>query len=535
MRAAERILQAGAIAVVVAASTFNAFELDRFFVAKELVLHVSALLAGLFAFRALRRMTFTRADTFLAAFIALSAVSALFATNRWLGLRAVAISASAALIFWVARACVAPAILPAFPSAEAPPAGLPAPQPPAPHRTLINGLALAVVLVAMTSLLQAYGLDVAIFSENRIPGGTLGNRNFVAHAAAFGFPLLIFSALLARRFALAATGISITTAALVLTRSRAAWLAFAAVMVVFHFAMLAAPALRRDRRTWTRMAALGVFAVIGVAAALVIPNTLKWRSRNPYVESMQRVTDFKEGSGRGRLVQYERSMVMALHHPIFGAGPGNWAVVYPHFAVRDDPSMSDSAAGMTFNPWPSSDWIAFVSERGIVAAALFALFFASVALGALRQLRIATDFELAARAAALLGVAAGAIVTGLFDAVLLLALPAYIVFAAIGALAVPHDAIDRPRYRMAIVAFLALSAIGAARSTAQLVAMDIYVTRSDRASLARGAAIDPGNYRLQLRLGRGGRTRDRCPHARAAHALYPNAVAARDAARGCGE
>ena len=509
MRAAERALQVGAVLVVLAASTFNAFELDRFFVAKDLVLHLTALVAGLLAIRALMQMPFTRSDAFLIAFVALSAISAVFATNRWLGFRALAISASAAAIYWIARAI----------------------------RPSVNALALAIVVVAITCLLQTYGLDLAIFSENRIPGGTLGNRNFVAHAVAFGYPLLLLAALMARRFALAGSAIAIATAAIVLTRSRAAWLAFAAVMVVWFIAVMASPALRRERRVWLRTAALLAFAAIGVAGALLLPNTLKWRSRNPYVESMQRMTDFQTGSGRGRLVQYERSMLMALRHPLFGAGPGNWAVEYPRFAARDDPSMSDSEAGMTFNPWPSSDWIAFVSERGIVATLALALFFLSLAVAAMRQLHSALEFEQAARAAALLGVIAGAIVTGLFDAVLLLALPAFLVFAAAGALAAPppQDAPPQPRYRIAIVICLVIAAGGAARSIAQLVAMDIYATRSDRASLARGAAIDPGNYRLQLRLAQGGRTHDRCAHARAAHALYPYAAAARAADRGCGE
>src|SRR6476620_9557684 len=46
-RAALRILQFGAVAVVVAAAPFKAFDLDRFFVPKELVLHVVALAAAL--------------------------------------------------------------------------------------------------------------------------------------------------------------------------------------------------------------------------------------------------------------------------------------------------------------------------------------------------------------------------------------------------------------------------------------------------------------------------------------------------------
>ncbi|HKS24156.1 MAG TPA: hypothetical protein VJZ76_15255, partial [Thermoanaerobaculia bacterium] len=71
-----------------------------------------------------------------------------------------------------------------------------------------------------------------------------------------------------------------------------------------------------------------------------------------------------------------------------------------------------------------------------------------------------------------------------------------------------------------------------ARSGAQLAAMQIFVAHSDRASLTHAAQIDPGNYRLRLRLARmGGRAR--CEHALAARELYPTAGAAAQVSRGC--
>lgn len=505
-----RIVQLGAIAVVVAVTTFFSFELDRFFVPKELVLHATAVLAALFALRTLREATATRIDRLLAGYVALGALSAAFATNRWLGMRALAISASSVLLFWVAR--------------RLRDAGL--------ARPLVHALAIAVVAIAITSLLQTYGLQTTLFSENRSPGGTLGNRNFVAHAAAFGLPLVLLAALGARRrFAFGAAGAALATASLVLTRSRAAWLAFAAVLIVFLIAMLAARPLRRDGRTWGRLAAIVVFAGAGVAAALLLPNALKWRSRNPYMQTVKHVTDYESGSGRGRLVQYERSLVMALHHPLLGAGPGNWAVDYPEHAARHDPSLSDGDPGMTTNPWPSSDWVAWLAERGPIAFALIALAFLGIALAGIRQLFAAQTADEALTAAALLATVAGAAVTGLFDAVLLLALPALLVWTALGALATLPPT-RRPLPLIAIVAIVAVAALGAARSAAQLTAMEIYETHGDRASLTHAAQIDPGNYRLQLRLARMG-GRSRCEHALAARSLYPTAGAAAQVSRGC--
>lgn len=514
-RLALRVLQAGAIVTALSVTIFRAFDLDRFFVPKELALHATATLAALLLIGAVTHAVRSRVDLLLAGYFILSALSAAMSTNRWAALRALSITASALVLFWIGRRLRE--------------AGL--------AERLLHGLALAVVIAAVTSLLQTYGLDLELFAQSRVPGGTLGNRNFIAHAAAFGFPLLLLATLGAVRrkgVIFAAAGIAMTTATLVLTRSRAAWLAFAVIVAVTILAMLLSPSLRRSGKTWGRFSIVLIAMAAGVTIVVSVPNALHWNSDNPYIETARRVTEFREGSGHGRLIQYQRSAVMALHHPLFGVGPGNWPVVYPKHAAKHDPSLDDAEAGKTSNPWPSSDWVASVSERGSFATALLALAFASLFLAGLRRLFNAPDVEDAIMSLALLGTIAGAVVTGLFDAVLLLAFPTIIVWPALGALASRED--DAPRrnaWSLVAMAVLVIAIIGAARSAMQLAAMDLYSTRSDRTSLDRAAQLDPGNYRLQLRLSRVGKRQERCEHALAALSLFPHAAAAKNASRGC--
>src|SRR5688572_21396791 len=102
-RAPLLVLQLGAIAVVIAASTHRGFDLDRFLIPKELVLHATAALAGLVALGAIRSMKITKIDWLLCIYLGLSAISAVFATNHWLAARALAISISGVLVFWIAR------------------------------------------------------------------------------------------------------------------------------------------------------------------------------------------------------------------------------------------------------------------------------------------------------------------------------------------------------------------------------------------------------------------------------------------------
>jgi O-antigen ligase len=510
-RAALRVLQAGAIAVVVAAAPYKLFELDRFFVPKELVLHGTALLATVLCLSRVRRLGLARVDQALGLFLVVGVVSALFATNWWLAGRAVAVSLSGAACFWCARAVARSGLA----------------------RPLLVALALASVVGAVTSLLQAYGVRTEYVSLNRAPGGTFGNRNFMAHLCVITLPALVLVATTAasrRRYAWWALGVALVAAALILSRSRAAWLALivgAAVLLP-----LALVALRRGRGTLRlgRLFALPLAAVAGGALALVLPNTLDWRSDSPYMDTAKSVVNYKEGSGAGRLVQYGNSLRMSVRHPLLGVGPGNWSVEYPRFAGRNDPSLSDD--GMTSNPWPSSDWMTFVSERGLVSFVLLAFAMLALLADGLRAVRDGPSPEDRLAACALLGTLAILVVVGTFDAVLLLPVPALAAWALLGALSPPARerkavTLSLPKRVLALAAVVVVGGLAILRSGAQLSAMSVFSTTSRTARLEEASALDPGSYRIHLRLAesyaRQGSCRRVRTHASAARDLYPNA------------
>src|ERR1019366_6612882 len=148
--AALAALGAGALATVLAVLPFRAFDLDRFFAPKELAFHVSALIAGVVLLAGAKRFTIARADQLLAAWLGLSAVSALFATNHALAFRALAITVSGAVVFWSARRIAATGLADAL--------------------TIV--LAVAVVAGPLTALAQAYGVKMEFAALNRAPGGT---------------------------------------------------------------------------------------------------------------------------------------------------------------------------------------------------------------------------------------------------------------------------------------------------------------------------------------------------------------------------
>lgn len=536
-RRALRTLQLGLIGVTLAASTARPFELDRFFVPKELVLHLTAGLAVWWTLgrheaagtggdpgdgpdvpadapRAPAR-TSRLLDLAVAAWLALSTVSAVVAPNRWLAARALAVTASGLGVFWAARALARRGL----------------------GRPLLATAAAATVLAAGSALLQAYGVQSDLFSINRAPGGTFGNRNFVAHLAAIGLPLLAGIALRARRgpaVALAVVGGTASTAMLVLSRTRAAWLAALVCLVPLAIGGWHATRAGAGGRVVRRVALLALACAAVAGAAVALPNTLEWRSDSPYADSMRGMVDYQRGSGGGRVKQWRNSARMLTTNPILGVGPGNWPVVYPRHAPPRDPSLT--AGRMTSNPWPSSDWVAAGAERGVALGALVAAFALLAWTGHLAVWRTGSA-DAALAGGALGGLVGATAVAGAFDAVLLLAAPTLVFWTAAGVLVEDCRVTDAAETRLAVGggwrrvaagAFAGVLLVAAGRSAAQWMAMARFATGRP-AAIAEAGRLDPGSYRIRLRQAELAARRGRCAevrrHAGAAGALLPEAVA----------
>ncbi len=541
-----RWIAGGAVVAMLAAEPYRLFELDRFFVPKEAVLLIAAAAAcwtgaelARTAGAPISRLD-RRIDVALAAYVIVSAVSAVFAPSMWLAERAVAITAAGAALFWAARAAARRGGAP----------------------VILGALVVAVAVAALTALLQAYGVRSDYFSVNRAPGGTFGNRNFVAHLCAIGLPLAAYATLRVRRFTVALGAVATTLALgamLVLSRSRGAWLAGAVAGVPLTIGVLRATVLARVATRvgagggWRpRLGRVGLLVIAlgaGAIAAIRLPNTLDWRSDSPYLDSVKGVVDYKGGSGHGRLEQWKHSARLLADNPLLGVGPGNWSVRYPLVAPAGDPSITEDRT--TANPWPSSDLVAIVSERGglgLVAFALVAFWLAVLghrAVWGAAEVEPGRTSEAAARAlagGALGGVLAATLVAGAFDAVLLLAAPTIVVWPALGALAAlgaegEPGAPQRSLTPAGVRAGALLLAVGAGIAGAHGAAMPFY--EKGEASGARIAArLAPGDYRIRLRAATVALGRGNCAGARveaeAAHTIAPRAGGARRVLAVCG-
>ncbi len=517
-RAAAHLLGLGLVAAVLAALPVAPSDLDRHQLPKETTVHIVVWLAVLLA-RPGRPLGLRPGATWaLALFVAWSVAAATTALNPWLALRGVTLTITGAAAFITTRHLAARGAA----------------------AILLGWVAAAGVIGSVTGLAQAYGVRHPLFAAARSPGGTFGNRNFVAHFATITLPVMVTLALTVRRTWLAllvAIGMTAPVIMIVLSRSRAAWLGALAVAGVLAGVLL----LARRRGTppiGARIALLTGAVVVATIVAISVPNTLRWRADSPYAETIAGLANHREGSGRGRMLQYRHTLRLAASHPVLGVGPGNWPIRYGDVAPSDDPSWSRGDV-IPLNPWPSSDWMALLSERG-VATVLFALVLGGAIMWrGWRAMRVGGQRMIAGAGviATLLAVA----IQGSFDAVLLLPAPLLVTSLAVGALLDRADgdalwsggAAARPRALWWRAVLLVLGA-GMARSVQQTAA---YVVAGDGRQLRRlvwAARVDPGSYSIRVALASREPCRDARDDAEAVIRMAPDWPSARIAARRCG-
>jgi hypothetical protein len=208
---------------------------------------------------------------------------------------------------------------------------------------------------------------------------------------------------------------------------------------------------------------------------------------------------------------------------------------------KGDPSF-DRDDIIPTNPWPSSDWMAMMSERGFVALALLALVGGSIALGAWARIRRGPPDRPALGDLTIVATLLAVAVVGAFDAVLLLPVPTLFAWTIVGALAssarpVREIALTPRTRRGVMIAAAVVGTLLVARSAAQTVAMGVFGDGQRRAMEA-AVAIDPGSYRIRMLLGRAWARAGRCdraiPHAAAARKQFPNHPAPVQLLRSCG-
>lgn len=215
-------------------------------------------------------------------------------------------------------------------------------------------LALAGAYVAAATLTAAYALASGTTIAGRLTGG-IANSNFLAAALAGGILIAFFALVAARstllRVALAAS-IVVNGVAFMLTQSRGGAIALGAGVA---FAIILAGRWRANAVAAGMLAvAIGATYVFALAAPAV----------------RDRLTNISAQGSSGRSDEWQIAYRIFSHHPIGGAGFGNYSLLAPHYAADTLQLLKVRYVLRGFVA--HNTYLQVLSELGLIGAVLFA-------------------------------------------------------------------------------------------------------------------------------------------------------------------
>ncbi len=236
-------------------------------------------------------------------------------------------------------------------------------------KKIITIMVFSASIMGAYGVFQAFGLDFLPWKSgfSGRAASTLGNPNFLAGHMVLIIPL-IYSLLVSSRSAAKTAFLSaaalITTAALIFTQTRGAYLAYAAELTV-----LALMLMRLRPGFFARRKKL----IISAAAVLVITAGSYFALNSGARERMKSVIEFNDPSVNIRLSLWENTLYMIKDNPLLGSGAGNFHIKYSYYQAKSlGPEMFEKSnfykSGHAHN-----DFLQFAAEYGLAGAGIFLL------------------------------------------------------------------------------------------------------------------------------------------------------------------
>jgi len=280
---------------------------------------------------------------------------------------------------------------------------------------IVGAMVCAGFLASVYGIAQVLGYDVVDWTDKtgRISAGasTFGNKNFAAHflvEAGFLGAGYALAASTARRRVLFGTALLVMLVHIVLTGTRAAYVAVAFGLALA--AVCAARGIRRARHVRSpafprKKLLLAVAVLVAVSAAAGLAGQRVW-DRFPTMLGPYR------GSNLARLLTWRSTSRMILDHPVAGVGLGDYSGrLPPYMTVPHRHAMA--RRGVTVVK-AHNEFLETAAETGVVGLlALFLVFSAAVVVG-WRMLDGARDRDETTRAAGTLCCVAATGIQALF-------------------------------------------------------------------------------------------------------------------------
>ena len=264
------------------------------------------------------------------------------------------------------------------------------------HRSMITPFSRLVTLAAGVQAIIALGQYGGVAFAG-IPGtggmtGTMANRNLLASALALMFPFALYVAYRGGAVwrVLASAAVVLSLAVIVVSNTRAAWLAMLAGTLGEAVVVFGSMGKTLELRKFVKLHRTRII-IFGAAVAIIVGLFSSPLFRHTGQQSVRdrlfSIVTRSDRSSRERLALWDKSLRMFADHPLLGVGPGNWRLNIARYGTADlsiDP-------GVTFYQRPHNDYLWVLTEAGLFALICYLVLFADALTCALRVARHGED------------------------------------------------------------------------------------------------------------------------------------------------
>ena len=238
---------------------------------------------------------------------------------------------------------------------------------------LLKVLVIVSLFQSFAGILQFYGIAFTeLPGANAKPFGFMSNRNLFGSAQAFMLPFVIYTFYKAGKVwkFISAAAVIFITISLLLSQTRSAWLAAAAMLIIpLILVLIFSPANRKNWAIGSLAALLCIAGIVAIVLATDNEGTLKQSVKertqsftNPNAKTTESVENAQE-----RFRIWNKTISLIKDKPVTGAGPGNWKINIPAYGTEG----LVWAYGKFAPDRPHNVYLLFASETGIPGAILY--------------------------------------------------------------------------------------------------------------------------------------------------------------------
>ncbi|MEQ8704677.1 MAG: O-antigen ligase family protein [Phaeodactylibacter sp.] len=263
-----------------------------------------------------------------------------------------------------------------------------------PTLALSRVFSIYLVLLSALSIGQYTGWTVFPYESSSPPIGLSGNRNLLGSTLIILLPWALHLFLTGSRYWSFAGLLSLATgtAALLLSQTRSAWVAFIVAFLVMQVLLLIArKRLSGQVKQRWKVGSIAVIAgVIGIIGFLTLSgqgSELKENLRNRMVSLVQVPSAGAEAANEAernildRYHLWQHTLELIKAHPLKGVGAGNWKIEFPKYGGSSAARFEEKDK---LRVRPHNEYLSISSELGLVGLLLFLSLMATTAFSALK-------------------------------------------------------------------------------------------------------------------------------------------------------